>query len=59
MGNRAGQQVFARKANKRPHFTVMAWLSAEGTGRPPMIVVPNLKTAKQILVDFQDRCLIT
>ena len=53
-----GQQVFSRRTDKLPHFTVMACFNAEGCGPLPMIVVPNLATAKEVFREFRGNCLI-
>jgi hypothetical protein len=45
-----GQQAFARKSNKLPRFSVMVSFNAEGASPPPMIAIPNSRTAMQVFV---------
>ena len=54
-----GQQTFERKADRMPHFTVMPCFNAEGIGPRPMLVVPNLQSARIVFQGLADRCLIT
>ena len=54
-----GQQVFSRKTDKLPHFTIMACFNALGLGPLPMIVVPNLVSASVVFQEFRELCTVT
>jgi hypothetical protein len=54
-----GQRVLVEEKDKLPHFTIMPCFNPEGEGPPPMLVVPNLVSARDVFSAWSAQFFIT